>query len=307
MKSVIVQRRIDVNGVRLAYLEAGEGPLVVLLHGFPDDAWTWGEQIHALADAGYRVVAPFLRGYPPSEVPETECNSKNNAGDLTALLRALTDEPACVVGHDWGGLATFGTIAVEPGLVRRAAVEAVSHPATLLSILERPPLVRHLFHVWFFQIEELSEAAFPADDFALIDYLWDNWTRPGHDDAAHVARLKREVFAQPGVTAAVAGYYRALVRFPKGDPAFVADLLRRTTVPVLSIWGRDDPARDSVRGEREFFEGEYVHQVIDDARHFVHREQPSQFNDILLSWLAADSGTQSSAGDRHLRAAAPGV
>lgn len=292
MDAAINQQEVEVNGIRLAYLQAGEGSPVVLLHGFPDDAWTWTAQIRVLAAAGYRALAPFLRGFPPTEVPRAGgCHPKKNAADLTALLRNVCDEPAYVVGHDWGGLATYGTIAAAPELVRRAAVVAVSHPATLLSVLENPALVHHLFHVWFFLVEDLSEAALRASDFALLDYLWEYWTRPGHEDAAHVARLKREVFTLPGVVEALAGYYRALVRLPETEPEFVADVLRPTTVPMLSIWGREDPGREAASGERQFFQGEYDHHVIANARHFVHREQPEAFNDVLLSWIGGSDAT----------------
>lgn len=280
-------RHIDTNGLRLAYLEAGEGPLVLLLHGFPDDAWTWSAQIPVLTDAGYRVVAPFLRGYPPSQVPPAgHCNSKQNASDLTELLRALADQPAFVVGHDWGGLATYGTIASAPELIERAAVVAVSHPATLIPLLDKPNLVHHLFHVWFFQVEGLSEGALRANDFGLLDYLWEMWTRSGHDDAEHLSRLKRDVFDQPGVVDALVGYYRALVRLPQNEPAFVEALLRPTTTPMLSIWGGDDPAKEAAASERELFRGGYRQEVVADAGHFVHREQPAAFNELVLSWLA---------------------
>jgi pimeloyl-ACP methyl ester carboxylesterase len=298
----IAVHQAEVNGVRLAYLEAGEGPLVLLVHGFPDDAWTWSNQIPALTDAGYRVVAPFLRGYPPSEVTVGACNSKNNSADMAALLRSVTDEPAYVVGHDWGGLATYGVIGTAPELIRRAAVIAVSHPLTLLPVLEKPALIHHLFHVWFFQVETLSEGAMRTNDFALVDYLWDYWTRSGHDDAAHVARLKREVFDQPAVVESLAGYYRALVRLPRNEPAFVKSLAHTTTMPMLAIWGRNDPGREAAVSERDLFEGEYRHEIVDDARHFVHREQPDRVNDLLLGWLD-DAGD--SAGRVPLEAARP--
>jgi pimeloyl-ACP methyl ester carboxylesterase len=288
MKTDVVarQRTIEANGRHFAYLEAGEGPLVLLLHGFPDDAWTWSSQISSLCDAGYRVVAPFLRGFPPSEVPsDGSCTTKNNGADAAAILRSLGDGPAYVVGHDWGGLATFVLLAEAPELVRRAAVVAVTHPAMLLPVLERPSLVHHLFHVWFFQVGGLSEGALRANDFALVDYLWEHWAAEGHDDAEHVARLKREVLGKAGVVAALLAYYRALVRLPTEQPELLARLLQPTSVPLLAIWGNCDPAREAAAGEHKFFRGEYRREVLEGAGHFVHREQPARFNELLLSWL----------------------
>lgn len=283
------QRTIEANGMQFAYLEAGEGPLVLLLHGFPDDAWTWSSQISTLAEAGYRVVAPFLRGFPPSQVPsDGSCSSKSNGADAAAMLRALGDSPAHIVGHDWGGLATFVLLAQAPELVCRAAVVAVTHPAMLLPILEKPSLVQHLFHVWFFQVAGLSEGAMRANNFALVDYLWKNWAADGHDDAEHIARLKREVLSKPGVVDALAKYYRALVRLPAEHPDLFARILQPTSVPMLAIWGKHDPVREAATGERKFFQGEYRREVIDGAGHFVHREQPAKFNALLLSWLRED-------------------
>jgi pimeloyl-ACP methyl ester carboxylesterase len=281
------QEVVTVNGVELAYLEKGDGPTVALFHGFPDDAWTWSGQFDALTGAGYRVVAPFLRGYPPSKVPmDGSVSSKTNGADAVGFLRQVTEGPAHIVGHDWGGLATYAVLATAPELVRRATVVAVSHPATLLAILERPELVHHLFHIWFFQLEGLSEAALRANDFALVDYLWNLWTADGHDDAEHVARLKRDVFSEPGVIEALLPYYRALVRLPQDEPAFVAQLLEPTARPTLSVWGATDPARAAADGEEGFFRNEYRREIVDGAGHFVHREQPERFNELLLGWLA---------------------
>lgn len=280
------QQSIKVNGVRLAYLEAGQGPLVLLLHGFPDDAWTWSFQLSALAEAGYRVIAPFLRGYPPSEVPaDGSCTSRSNGADAAAILRALSDGPAYVVGHDWGGLATYVVLAESPELVRCAAVEAVTHPAMLLPILENPALVHHLFHVWFLQVEGRAQRGLCANRFALVDYLWEHWTADGHDDSEHVARLRRDVFDRPGVVDALVGYYRALVRLPEEHPEFVARLVRPPAVPMLAIWGDRDPVREAAAGEQKHFAADYRQAVIAGAGHFVHREQPEKFNELLLSWL----------------------
>src|SRR5262249_48630939 len=123
--------RICANGLEFAYLEEGAGPLVLLLHGFPDTARSWSHQIRALAAAGYRAVAPYLRGYPPSEIPRDGFYDKGTlVADIAALIRALGGgAPAHIVGQDWGASITYNLLAALPELIRRAVVMAVSHPS----------------------------------------------------------------------------------------------------------------------------------------------------------------------------------
>src|SRR5437773_6008597 len=114
--------RIRANGLDFAYLEEGEGPLVLLLHGFPDTAHSWSHQVPALAAAGYRAVAPYLRGYPPSEIPRNGFYDRATlATDIAALIRSLGGgERAHLVGQDWGASIAYGVLAAFPELVRRA-------------------------------------------------------------------------------------------------------------------------------------------------------------------------------------------
>ena len=291
----IAEVDIDLDDIRLRCLSAGpsDGPTVVFVHGFPDDAWSWRRQLDAFGAAGYRAFAPFLRGYPPSPVPvDVRTSSPANARDLVSLIGELGGDVS-LVGHDWGGLAAHGAIALAPSTIRSAAVVAVSHPATLLGILEKPALVHHLFHIWFFQLEGLAEDALRANNFELIDYLWDHWTHAGHDDREHVARLKNDVFAQPGVVETLLSYYRALVRLPTDAPEFVAAVLEPTAVPTLAVWGSEDPARESAIGEHSFFSGAYEYREVPRAGHFVHRERPTTFNEVVLDFFARarDSAT----------------
>jgi pimeloyl-ACP methyl ester carboxylesterase len=284
------ERSITANGLRFAYLEAGEGPLVLLLHGFPDNARTWDVQLDALAGAGYRAVAPFLRGYAPTQVPDEGYGIPLHGEDAAALIEELGDGPARVVGHDWGAGAAFAVMHNRPELVERATIVAASHPATLLSTFESPSLIHHLFHVWFFQLERFSPDAVRANDYALIDYLWEHWSE-GHDHSAHVARVKEESLSQPGAIELMLGYYRRLVNAPVESPEFVARAFEPVTVPVQTIFGGDDPARALADGEDGLFTGGYRRHLVEDAGHFVHRDRPEEFNALLLEWLAADLTT----------------
>jgi pimeloyl-ACP methyl ester carboxylesterase len=298
--------QVRANGLEFAYLEAGDGPLVVLLHGFPDHARTWAAQIGPLAAAGYRVVAPFLRGYPPTEIPaDGRYDLPTLASDLSELIRALDGEPAYVVGHDWGAATTYATMAMSPSSLRRAVVIALGHPATFVQAFEHPSLLHHLFHFWLFQLGPFAHAAASANDHELIDYLWRHWS-PGHDDGEHVQRVKRETLTRPGALEATLAYYPALLNLPVESPGAAERILSKTTVPTLAIFGGNDPVRALSEREEAHFSGPYRQEIVEGAGHFVHRERPDEVTRLLLDWFAADDSVPAGAapGARFERSAA---
>jgi pimeloyl-ACP methyl ester carboxylesterase len=279
---------IEANGLRFAFLEAGEGPLVLLLHGFPDDAWTWSRQMPALADAGYRAVAPYLRGYHPTEVPaDARYDPGVLATDVVELTRALGEDSACLVGNDWGGISTYAAMALFPQAVRRSVVIATGHPLTLLPTVLDPRQTHHIFHFWFFQNIDFAASAVRANDFAWIDYLWRHWSTEGHDDSEHIARVKRETLSPEGALEAVLGYYPGLFHVGETHPEVAEKLRQKTTVPTLSIFGAQDPPRDLAVGEEAHFTAPYRRELVEGAGHFVHREQPDEVTSLVLDWLAA--------------------
>src|SRR5450755_4405352 len=236
--------RICANGLDFAYVEEGDGPLVILLHGFPDTAHSWNHQIPALAAAGYRAVAPFLRGYSPTGIPRDGFYDRATlATDIAELIRALGGgKPVHLVGQDWGASISYAVLAAFPELVRRAVVMAVPHPAQVAKSMLDAKHVHRSFHWWFFQLQDLPEKALAANDFAFIDYLWNYWTAPGYQDAAHLAGIKA-MLREPGVLAATLGYYRAMLDPRKGDPRLEKmrpSMDRPITVPTLALCGADD-------------------------------------------------------------------
>ena len=280
---------IHANGLKFAYLEQGEGPLVMLLHGFPDTAHTWSHQIQPLAAAGYRVVAPFLRGYPPTEIPIDGYYDKATlASDIAALIKALGGgAPVHLVGQDWGAIVTYAVLAAHPELVRRAVVMAVPHPAEVAKSLLLPKHVQRSFHWWFFQLQHLPEKALAENDFAFIDYLWNYWTAPGYSDSAHIAQVK-QMLKQPGALAATLGYYRAMFDAQKMDPHLEPlrrAMERKITVPTLALCGADDLRAELMIDQEQYFSGEYRFELVAGAGHFLHREQPTQVTRLVLDWL----------------------
>ena len=282
---------VTANGLRFACLTAGaaDAPLALLLHGFPDNAWTWEHQFAPLADAGYRVVAPFLRGYPPTEIPASGYyDAATLAEDVCALIEALSPgRPAFLIGQDWGAALSYGFLALHPDLVARAVLMAIPHPAAMAAGLLDPAQLKRAFHWWYFQVEGLADAQVPAADYALIDYLWAEWS-PGHDHSDHVSRIKH-MLRQPGAFTAAISYYRAAFSPTHRDPAL--DHLRARlggliAVPTLALCGADDLRSGPMSRQAGCFIADYDFVEVESAGHFLHREQPETVNALILEWLA---------------------
>ena len=281
--------QICANGIDFAYIEQGNGPLVILLHGFPDTASTWSHQTSALAAAGYRAVAPYLRGYHPSEIPHNGFYDKATlATDVAELIRTLGGgKPVHLVGQDWGAIISYAVLAAFPELIRRAVVMAVPHPAQVGKSMLAPKHIQRSFHWWFFQLADLPEKAIVANDFAFIDFLWRYWTSPGYEDAAHLIDIKT-MLAQPGVLAATLAYYRAMLDPAKGDPRLhpTRQLMNRSIpVPTLALCGGDDLRAELMTDQAQYFTGEYDYQVVPGAGHFLHREKQAEVTRLVLEWL----------------------
>lgn len=281
--------RIQANGLEFAYLEQGDGPTVLLLHGFPDNANSWCYQMPALAGQGYRAIAPFLRGYAPTQVPVNGFYGiATLATDIAELARAVGGgRPVHLIGQDWGAIIAYAVIAAFPELIDRAVVAAVPHSAQVRKSLLNVRHIQRSFHWWFFQIAELPEKAIVENDFAFIDYLWDYWTSPGFEDAAHIANVKK-MLSEPGVLTATLAYYRAMLDTTKDDPklAHVHELINRPIkVPTLALCGADDLRAELMTDQSEHFTGEYQFELVADAGHFLHREKPEQVNRLILDWL----------------------
>ena len=281
---------VTANGLRFTYLEQGEGPLVLLLHGFPDNAYSWERQIPMLAEAGYRVVAPFLRGYPPTEIPNGGYfDLATLATDIKCLIEALNaGQRCCLVGQDWGAAISYSVLSAYPGWIHRAVILAVPHPKEGRRTIKRSP--RHIlrsFHWFLFQLPWLPEALCRASNFAFIELLWKMWSA-AYDDRAHVQQVKR-MLAQPGAMEATLAYYRAMMNPKKGDPA-LADVTARLDDPIATptrvLCGSRDMRRELLGRQSDLFAGPYEWGIVEGAGHFLHREKPLEVGASIIDWLA---------------------
>lgn len=268
---------IEANGVRFAYLESGSGPLVLLVHGFPDTAHTWDLVRPALAKSGFRAVAPFTRGYAPTSVPtDGEYGSAMLGQDLLALVTALGESSAVIVGHDWGASAAYAAAAIDPARVKKLITVGIPHPGSVRLTPRVLWMVRHFFR---FQFPD-AEARVSRDDFAHVDELVRRWSPAwdvprGETDAVKVA------FREPGCLNAALGYYRALKR---GIPR-----VHKTSISVDSVAfaGLDDNVElDAYEHARKMFSGRY--EVVQmRGGHFMHREHPDAFERELVRVITA--------------------
>ena len=286
------QNRLNANGLDFATLEAGpaDGPLALFLHGYPDSATTWQHQLTAFAEAGYRAVAPWLRGYPPTEIPPPGAyyDRATLAVDVAEIIQILSPGKACVlIGQDWGAAIGYGVLGAFPQLISRAALLAVPHPAQVRATIKKSP--KHAlrsFHWFLFQLPQLPEWLCARRDFQFLETLWKLWS-PDFDDALHVAEIRRNM-ATPGALEASLAYYRAMFGRRNADPALAAvrarlDALIQT--PTLVLCGSRDMRREMLEPQHRHFTGEYESATVEGAGHFLHRERPDTVNALLLNWF----------------------
>jgi pimeloyl-ACP methyl ester carboxylesterase len=284
--------RVEANGLTFHYLEAGSGPLVLCLHGFPDNAHTYSELLPALASAGFRGVAPFMRGYAPtSPAPDGRYQAVLLAQDAIALIAALGDGRAFVVGHDWGATAAYGAAALAPERIMRMVTIGAAHPAAVRGDLAtRYERHKGVWHAYFFQMP-FAEQVVAANDLAYLEDWWRD-ASPEYDPAPVIERVKA-TFRQPGVVTAALNYYRHTFHPANRDPA-LQPLQERasaapTSVPTLAVHGtRDRPGRlEAFEGMDDLFVNGLEKVVYPGAGHFVHLERPGDVNRRIVEFFQA--------------------
>src|SRR5580693_6998375 len=186
-------RSVTANGTRFHVATMGEGPLVLLLHGFPEFWWTWRHQLVTLAEAGYRAVAVDLRGYGGSDKPPRGYDLITAAADAAGLVRALGEANAVVVGHDWGGLIAWTLAAYNPKVVRRLAVVSMAHPLRMRSAVLTDPLGqgRRSGYAFGFQLPILPERQLVRDGATRVGQLLESWSAPGWPDYETISTYQR--------------------------------------------------------------------------------------------------------------------
>ena len=277
-----------VNGVRLHFVEQGEGPLVVLLHGFPEFWYSWRHQIPALAEAGFRVIAPDQRGYNTSEKPPgvRSYRIEHLADDIAALIEHAGESRAVVVGHDWGGAVAWAVSMLRPEVVEKLVVLNAPHPGALQREFRRLRQLARSWYVFFFQLPWLPEAALRFRGYRMLDLgLRRESTRPDAFSDDDIAAYKNAL-SQPGALTAAINYYRAAVR---RNPFESARMLRQIEVPALLIWGEQDPylGIELTEGLERWVPGIRVER-IPEASHWVQVDAAERVNELMIEFLRED-------------------
>jgi pimeloyl-ACP methyl ester carboxylesterase len=263
-----------VNGLRMHVVSAGQGPPVLLLHGFPDTHVVWRKQIGVLADAGFRVIAPDLRGYGETEAPRFVRDYRLDVlrSDILALLEVLGIDKVRLVGHDWGAVIGWQLCMAAPSRLERFVALSVGHPAALC----RAGLAQRLrmAYVLGFLIPGVAEHALKFANWLFLR----KFTR----DRTQIGYWRRNL-GRPGRLRAALNYYRANIGLgmAQGWPA--------VHVPVMGVWSDGDPAlgEKQMRDSGRYVQAEFRYERIEGADHWLQLTAPDKLNTLLLDYFGA--------------------
>ncbi|HEX8465996.1 MAG TPA: alpha/beta hydrolase [Abditibacterium sp.] len=271
------------NGMNLQVAHAGpaEGPLVILLHGFPDFWWGWRHQIEALAARGFRVIAPDMRGYNLSDKPEGvgAYQLETLAADVVALADLCGADRFRLAGHDWGGIVAWHVAAHHPQRVEKLAILNAPHPDVFLRYARRhlSQMLRSNYVGWF-QLPRVPEAILKARHFAFLRRALRSSSRPGTFSDADLERYC-QAWAPPGALTAMINYYRALARRPWRR-------LRCIEPPTLLIWGLQDAFLEPGVARASLKQCQQRQSVLlEEAGHWVQLEEAAAVNEALLRFF----------------------
>jgi epoxide hydrolase 4 len=272
----------EIGAQRLHYVETGDGPLIVLLHGFPEFWYGWREQIRPLAAAGFRVVAPDLRGYNLSSKPDGVAAYAGDllAADIRGLVHERGAESALLVGHDWGGTVAWTTAMNHPEVVDRLAILNAAHPRKLLQGLHHPGQLRKSWYFFFFDLPGLPESVVHADRWHFFRHFLRD-ARPAYTPE-EIDRYV-EAWSQPGAASGMINYYRASVRQKHAEAQ-----IRPISAPTLVIWGQRDRYLGEELAEPDHDDVLNLDRVerLPDASHWVHHDEAERVNQLLTDFFA---------------------
>ncbi len=270
-------RFIEANGIRFGYLEKGSGPLILLFHGYPETARSWKAVQDRLAADGYRVIAPFLRGYPPTSFAEDGNYSVAALSqDVVSLIEAFGEEKAIIVGHDWGASAVYRTAMQRPDKVSVMVALSIPHP---VAISGDPSVLIGANHFLYYQLP-VARRLIWSYDFAHIDWIYRQWS-PTYDPPQEELEDIKATLRVPGAIDGALGYYWSFFGAPAIDPTI------KISVPSLVIAGSDDGTIDY----RRFYDAEigfdspYRLVMMGGVGHFPQLEAPDLVADGISMFL----------------------
>lgn len=282
-------RFVLVNGIRLRVVEAGpaDGPVIVLLHGFPEFSYSWRHQIPFLAEAGFRVIAPDLRGYNLSDKPPRvrDYRIEKLVLDITLLIGQTSAGRATLVGHDWGGIIAWFTAMWHPECLERLVILNAPHPAAYIRELGRSSQLLRSWYALFFQVPWIPERVISWSDFAMARKLFRGGPARNSNEREADVRRYIESLAQPGALTAAINYYRAALRY---DSRRVSSIQTST----LLIWGhRDAYLVPELASDLEQWVKELRVEHLPDATHWVQNDEPEKVNGLIKEFCSRKHGS----------------
>lgn len=274
---------VPINGIRMHYVTSGSGPLVLLLHGFPEFWYSWRYQIPALSHS-FQVVAPDLRGYNETDKPTWGYELDVLVADVVELIQTLGHRQAIVVGHDWGGALAWTLAGKYPQRVERLVTMNMPHPTLFVRAMRSNPMqMMRSLYILFFQLPWLPEALLRANDYALIERLFRATAIRKDFIGDEDMQAYKDAISKPGALTAALNWYRALAQ---GSDWF-NDTPLYIEVPTLLIWGQEDRAlgTELTYGTEQFVADLHI-RYIAKCSHWVQQEQPDLVNRYLQEFLS---------------------
>ena len=284
-------RAVPANGARFHVAEMGEGPLVLLLHGFPTFWWAWRRTLPALAAAGYRAAAMDLRGYAGSDHPPRGYDPFTLSADVTGVIRSLGERHAIVVGHGWGAFLAWTCAVVHPEAIRAIAPVSMPHPRRMRAAMVGDAAQRRAWgYVYGFQVPATPERDLLEDSAAQVGQLLRRWSAtPDWPDPQTEATYRAAMLLLNTSHCALEYHRWALRSVPRPDGIRFARRMKDPIwAPVLHVQGGSDPTvlPSSARGSEVYVQGPYRWAELAGCGHFPHEEQPEEFHALLLDWLS---------------------
>lgn len=286
-------RYILVNGIRMHYVEHGNGPLVILMHGFPEFWYSWRYQIPALAQAGFRVVAVDMRGYNETDSPQevSAYKAETLTQDIADLVHALGETKAHIVGHDWGGGVAWNLAKHHPEVIDKLVVMNCPIPAILSQHLRSNfTQLKKSWYMFFFQIPGLPEKAMGKDLGSYLAKAFRGWAYNKDNFKREDIAQYVEAFEKSGLTGPM-NYYRAALREGLKKE-------NRTVKPIdvdtLLIWGEGDKAlgKELTYNMEQYFTKDFQLKYIPNCSHWVQNDAPEQVNEYLIDFLKPETTPQ---------------
>ncbi len=275
---------LTTNGVKLHYVTQGEGPLMLMLHGFPEFWYSWRHQIREFANQ-YKVVAVDLRGYNDSDKPEDPSAYVIDelVKDVKGIIQGLGYDSCVLVGHDWGGAIAWTFADLHPEMVEKLIILNLPHPAKFAAGLRTPQQLLRSWYIFLFQLPWLPELLLQSSDYLPIEAAFRQMAVNKNAFTQADLEAYKDAAAKRGALTAMLNYYRNFLS---------SNIINRNwsilQMPTLMIWGEQDTAlgKELTYGTEEYVRDLQI-KYIPQASHWVQQDQPELVNQYMHSFLDA--------------------